>query len=412
MSSDNMNSEHPSSHTPNLTSPKPGNLIMWGAYLACSWTWCIGMFFPVLLIRDHGWAGFLVFAIPNVLGAAAMGWVLKSKLQSINFVEKHPAAVWWFSVITLAFHIFWIVWISSFIRRIFPLPDEYLAGVGAVVIAFSIASGRAIRFERTAQMAMVLIIVSIGVLIATFVTPMWGQPTSEMARSAPDPFGAYWMLPISVFGFMLCPYLDVTFHHARQQLDTAQRGRIGFTLGFVVFFALMIVLTTQYAAVIVGAMDPNQFVPQATSWLGAMLMVHILCQWIFTVRVHLNRMQTIPGKIPTQGIFYSVAFMAGAAALAAGKIPDYAGLSIGEVIYRCFIGAYGLLLPSYVLFKVLLAKRAGSAFNTKMMWISIVLATPMFWLGFIERQPMWLAPGIAMVLIGSIVILIQSPQSD
>ena len=28
------------------------NTIGWGAYLACSWTWCIGMFLPVLLIRD------------------------------------------------------------------------------------------------------------------------------------------------------------------------------------------------------------------------------------------------------------------------------------------------------------------------------------------------------------------------
>ncbi|MDB5302268.1 MAG: hypothetical protein JWO87_3931, partial [Phycisphaerales bacterium] len=43
----------------------------WGAFLACSWTWCIGMFLPVLLVRDFGEMGWLVFAAPNVVGAAA-----------------------------------------------------------------------------------------------------------------------------------------------------------------------------------------------------------------------------------------------------------------------------------------------------------------------------------------------------
>src|SRR5690242_7362807 len=50
----------------------------WGAYLACSWTWCISMFLPVLLVRDYGVWGFVVFAVPNVIGAGAMGWVLRN----------------------------------------------------------------------------------------------------------------------------------------------------------------------------------------------------------------------------------------------------------------------------------------------------------------------------------------------
>ena len=54
------------------------NVPGWAAYLACSWTWCIGMFLPVLLVRDYGVWGWIVFAVPNVLGAAAMGWVLRS----------------------------------------------------------------------------------------------------------------------------------------------------------------------------------------------------------------------------------------------------------------------------------------------------------------------------------------------
>jgi len=393
------------------TQSQTRNPILWGAYLACSWTWCIGMFFPVLLMRDHGWTGFLIFAIPNVLGAAAMGWVLRSKAESVSFVEKHPAAVWWFSAITLAFHVFWIVWITSFIRRAFPLPDQYLAGVAAVVISFFIVSGRAVRFGRSAQLAMVLIVFSLGALICTFAAPFWSQPSDDLARIAPDPTGAYWMLPVSVFGFLLCPYLDITFHHARQQLDTRARGRIGFTIGFILFFALMIVLTTRYAGVVVGAMDQSRFVPIAAPWLGGIIMVHILCQWIFTVRVHLKRMQSIPGKTPNQTTMYAFALFAGLAGLFATKLPMHSGLSGGEIMYRIFLSAYGLLLPTYMLYRVILAHMSGSKIGSTTMWIAVALASPMFWMGFIERQQIWLVPGMGVVALGAFYLYIQGMKS-
>src|SRR6266404_3216610 len=52
------------------------NWLGWAVFLAVSWTWCIGMFLPVLLVRDYGLWGWIVFAVPNMIGAAAMGWVM------------------------------------------------------------------------------------------------------------------------------------------------------------------------------------------------------------------------------------------------------------------------------------------------------------------------------------------------
>jgi hypothetical protein len=51
-----------------------GSTLGWANYLGMSWTWCIGMFLPVLLVRDYGIGAWWIFAIPNVVGAAAMGW--------------------------------------------------------------------------------------------------------------------------------------------------------------------------------------------------------------------------------------------------------------------------------------------------------------------------------------------------
>ncbi|MEO6436421.1 MAG: hypothetical protein ABIP55_11780, partial [Tepidisphaeraceae bacterium] len=86
--------------------------IAWAIFLATSWTWCIGMFLPVLLVRDYGIWGWVVFAIPNVLGAAAMGWTVRDAEASRTLVAAHQTACSWFSLVTLAFHVFFVIWLS------------------------------------------------------------------------------------------------------------------------------------------------------------------------------------------------------------------------------------------------------------------------------------------------------------
>ncbi len=381
----------PSSQTPTR------NPILWGAYLACSWTWCIGMFLPALLLRDMGWVGFIIFAIPNCLGAAAMGWVLKSRADSIRFVENHPTAIWWFSAITLAFHFFWILWVSNFIRVAFHISNPHLAAVAGVVAAFILISSRSIRRGRGPQLAIALLILSLGVLIATFCTPDVQEANAALISSAPKTLAPLWMLPVMFFGFLLCPYLDITFHHARQQLDTKKNGRLGFTLGFVGFFAFMILLTTRYAGVIAGALDGTSFVPIATPWLAAGLLTHILCQWIFTVRVHLDRIRTLPGTQSKQPLLFLLMLLSGVIGFFAIKLPSHAGLTGGEILYRTFMSAYGLAFPAYVLYRVIKKKPIG----LPTMWIAMALASPMFWMGFMERQAIWLIPGMAIVILGA-----------
>src|SRR5438105_14859391 len=85
--------------------------VLWAIFLACSWTWCIGMFLPVLLVRDYGVWGWIVFAIPNILGAAAMGWVIRSPEQSRSIVAVHQPAIVIFSTVTAAFQVFFAAWI-------------------------------------------------------------------------------------------------------------------------------------------------------------------------------------------------------------------------------------------------------------------------------------------------------------
>src|SRR5437016_4359730 len=87
-----------------------GHWLLWAIYLAMSWTWCIGIFLPVLLVRDFGIWGWIVFAIPNVLGAAAVGWIYRSAEQSRQTLEAHATAITAFSLVTASFQIFFAMW--------------------------------------------------------------------------------------------------------------------------------------------------------------------------------------------------------------------------------------------------------------------------------------------------------------
>lgn len=379
---------------------KPSNPIVWGAYLACSWTWCIGMFLPALLLRDMGWFGFAVFAVPNVLGAAAMGWVLKSRADSEVFVKTHPKAIWWFSVITIAFHVFWAIWVFRFLRMALPMSQNASYGVIAAFIAFWLVSKRSSYFNRMPQLGTALWVLSFAVLVATFVLPDLGPVTSAFAEAHPSRADAFALAPISIFGFLLCPYLDITFHHARQQLETKQRGRIGFTLGFGVMFALMIVLTTRYAPMLIDAMEGKIANATQTRWLGAVLLAHILFQWVFTVQIHLDRVKSLPIEmVPTYRVLIGIGMLAGLIGFFADKLPEHAGLLGGEIVYRCFIGAYGLVFPCYMLYRVLLARNGNKPMSYNAMWGAIILATPMFWMGFIEGESIWLVTGMGIVLM-------------
>lgn len=376
------------------------NPLLWGAYLACSWTWCIGMFLPALLLRDHGWLGFVVFAVPNVVGAAAMGWVLTSPESSKRFVETHAGWVWWFGVITIAYHVYWAVWAAPMVRDALGLTDTYLFGAGAVVVAFAIVSGRIVRAGKAPALSAILMVVSLGLLGAMLVTGAGDDATQALIEAPKSSHSALLLAPLACLGFLLCPYLDGTFHHARQHLPGKTAGRIGFTVGFGVLFAAMIVLTTRYAGWILGG--GAWAVPE---WLGAWLVVHLGCQWVFTVRVHLDRVHAIRGEsIETMQILYGSALLAGGLGLALARAGSYAAMSMGEVGYRSFLWFYGLVFPCAVLYRAVRAHSTEVPMQRWMMWAAIGIASPMFWMGFIERQLFWLIPGVVVAVVGAFVL--------
>ena len=91
----------------------PLHIAAWACFLGCSWTWVIGMLLPILLVRDYGVWGFVVFAAPNVLGAMAMGLVLQAPGRAARVLDEHRVMAGVFSNFTWVFHLLVLCWISA-----------------------------------------------------------------------------------------------------------------------------------------------------------------------------------------------------------------------------------------------------------------------------------------------------------
>jgi hypothetical protein len=366
----------------------------WAVFLAMSWTWCIGMFLPVLLLRDLGWPGFWAFAIPNCVGAAAMGWILRDGEASRRMVERHQTACITFSLVTISFHAFFAAWLIRFIAG---------PGSGAVLaIAFAFFW---MLLQWRGGGKYLGAVIALGVSATVFFMgynrgeiPYVAQPVAFSPTTLP-PHDAVWLSFACVFGFLLCPYLDLTFHATRQGTGIAP-GRAAFTIGFCVIFPLMILFTAAYSGPLVLFLSGRLY-PQLMMLVAA----HFIVQSAFTVAAHARQLAVRVRGISLRGFAVFILFVIAAVLLGillGGRF--YHGLRAHEVTYRAFLGFYGLVFPAYVWLRVVPPAR-----SLLRVGFAVIAATPMFWLGFIEQRMVWLVPGVLIPILTKWVFTPQRP---
>jgi hypothetical protein len=341
------------------------------------------MFLPVLLVRDFGAWAFVVFAIPNVIGAAAMGWVLREG-KSEKLVAQHGRAIGAFSFITSTFQIFFALWMFESE----PMP-------GAAWLMLTVAVVFLWLMKRDAiwplYLAIAALVISVVNLTPTLDSRTWDVATygSRFNR------GLLPLAAVCVFGFGLCPYLDATFHRARQALPTgAARG--AFSVGFGVFFLVMIIFTACYAGLFISGYGPGRGITTAYNLIAA----HWTVQLALTAALH---WQSRPMPWLRALATTAVALLAW---IASRFIHDPT-MHGGEAIYRLFMGFYGLAFPAYVWICMLPTWRSETQPSRRhwmVLAIAVLFAAPTFWLGFIDEKMMWLLPGVAIVLLARLFV--------
>lgn len=369
----------------------------WGAYLACSWTWCIGMFLPVMLLRDYGALSFVVFAVPNVLGAAFMGLVLARPGVSEAITTWHWPACAAFSRVTTCFQAFFLGWLVVGLNG---------PGSGASALFVPAVAASALLIPLLPSRARIGILKpSLAVLAASVVAGaayLSGDvAAARLGATVQPPERLAYLAGVCIFGFALCPYLDLTFHRARRSLP-GPHGSRAFILGFCVFFAGMILLTLLYAPGLIAAAEGRGLSP---ALLAAPIVLHMLVQLFFTMRLHTIEVRPAPRdeeawrlvrhRLPWEAL---LGVTLGAAA---ALLPSQGGLSAGEIAYRAFMGFYGLYFPAYVWICMLPRRGAMGPVSRRTLMVylfAVSSATLPFVMGFIERREIFLLPGLALVI--------------
>lgn len=380
----------------------------WACFLAASWTWCIGMFLPVLLIRDFGSPGFWVFFVPNVVGASAMGWVLWGRGRAEKITVEHRAAASVFSAVTLAFQAFFIGWLAArfgswAMTAAWVMPSAWALGAAALAATWVYARhATAIRW-----IAALLILFGLVTLISLLLVPAYTPDTARFARAANRFSDLLWIAPMIAFGFALCPYLDLTFLRVRAAISI-NGARVAFTIGFGVLFAAMLGLTFVYAGLFIANLTPTPHVAAAPPWVWFMILTHISMQAAFTFGLHARAAERSSGVRAPLLVLALAAFLVG---FFSDRIPGAGGLSGAEVAYRAFLGCYGLAFPAYV-WLIVIPTRDGhaglSGANGKrkrlILAFAVGAAMPLIWMAFVERDEVYAVPGLLIVLLARLAL--------
>lgn len=382
-----------------------GPALLWACFLGCSWTWVIGMFLPIMLVRDFGVWGWVAFAAPNVIGAAAMGTVLARPEISWNLVQKHPGAMRWFAGITIAYQVYVVAWLFNYYW------------IALIWIVPWLVMDKA----RRDAVGGWLPVVSIGVAVISWgafsmagsLDGAWLDVSSDTLPSRLSNFDLWLLAPGLAVGFFLCPYLDPTFHRARYSTGPGT-GKAAFAVGFGVVFASMIVFTLMYAGLMRPVVngEPGALGDIASPW-KILLAIHIGIQVAFTLVVHARERFAVVEKTDRWPVVWFALVLLGALGWAVlsrstGWRLDN-GLTLGEVGYRAFLLIYGVFFPGYVLICMLptLRRRRNQPSQKtcrKVFWVASIVAYPMAVMGLIVGPMAWLLGLYGALAAGRVVV--------
>jgi hypothetical protein len=354
--------------------------IGWGLYLTCSWTWCIGMFLPIILMHRYGWLGFVIFSVPNVLGCAAFGYVLKTPERSKALVEKYKTAISLFALVTIAFHIFFIAMLSLVYI------NDFSFLISAWLPFCILALCACVAFVPTK----IWPILAAGLWCFSIIAGLSLLPFNTVPQGNLPWQEAVWLLPITTFGFFLSPYLDPTFHRALQSSPSKHSfGVFGIT------FLVMIGFTTTYLGIAQDGYDNTLFV------FSALLSLHLLLQSMFTISVHMKEgIRIVSRKRKKLFVGFLALFCVVAVAVAhrfGGISPSGNWLDGWQDDYLRFFVFYGLVFPGIVAVFMFTNKKF-TPLRTTLFAFALLFSMPLLEIGYLQGSA-WLTVLPVILLI-------------
>jgi len=348
----------------------------WGLYGASAWTWCIGMYLPVLLMQWYGWWGFLLIGIPNVAGCTYVGLKLRTAEASREFCRNHATAMRWFAIATVGFQLLFLAMVAKWLL----LPGHELVSNLFVIplLAFSAAWLLAMLPRPVWPWLGAAAFTASAIVLFTNLSNGVAAPNWSGSKPTLD---ILWLAPIFSLGFLLCPWLDAPFHRTLQETNDR---RTFWVVGAA--FALMLLVSASY-----WMLRPEL--------LTSIVFAHLLVQSVFTTAANLR-------ELSPAGV---VGGHAGISLLLPLLAPLLAWLTEHSVInrwsganntYMRYLALYGVLFPALVLFYAMPQPWPRTIGRTTIVIFTILIAAFFADLGLISG-PTWMATIAVAVLLAT-----------
>ena len=377
------------------------HIIGWSAYLCCSWMWCIGLFYPVLLYRDFGIASWFIFTIPNVVGASLVPWFIKNAQSSKDFVRHHSLACKLFSAVTILFNTYFLSW--TMVSFDLSVPTILFV----ILISFFVFL---ICRTRLLAISLTVFLISLCALLLIFLLTQGTGLT--IARESK--FGiseALGLVPVFLIGFLFCPYLDLTFHRVVKESQHSQTKLI-YIIAFIIFFLSFLMLGVKYYPLISHVLIGVNEQPKTSVFLA--VCSYIIIQSSFTSIVHLNEL--LEQKLPKFAWVLLICILVCVFVCAVGVNGEITLLGrtmhLREILYRGFLSVYGLLAPVYIwIFALFKFDKSQPYIMDERRWfiwlIAVLLALPFYIAGFYgsSRLSMYILPiGVLLALLTPMIV--------
>lgn len=338
--------------------------IGWGLFCSASWTWCIGMFLPFILLEQFGWPGFLAFLIPNVVGCALFGYLLTPARQ--QFVRDRCGALClWFSLATLLYQAFFAGWM--------------IEPVGAIaVIICGLALGRFLGDSGWLRLA-VLVTIASALTIDWTLLPALGDIPVTGTKPADSLLS---LVPAIALGFLACPYLDLTFHRALERSPS----RHAFLVFGLVFAATLLGVATFWESA------------RACPRFGTALTLLWGCQLSFTIGAHAREGWT-DTRLRSRQILVVWVLLVGLALGWLTRTNPTAWWGSGQETYLRLLVLYGLVFPYLLLLRL-------RGIPNWLITITILASLPFFEMGFMQNRTdtLFVPIGLLLVLLATSMV--------
>jgi len=370
----------------------------WSAYLCCSWMWCIGLFYPVLLYRDFGSISWYFFSIPNILGAVFFPWVIKNAQQSKDFIKKHIFFCKLFSFVTVLFQFYFLLCILI----------PFVSIQGLILILFFSLLFFFICENHILIVSPIIWTVSLLSLLVIFkfhyklTLPIPVRDNVQIKE-------VLGLLPVFIIGFFFCPYLDLTFHRVVKELQIYQL-KLAYIIAFLLLFLCFLILGIYYYPIAYQVFFRISNPSLSPAYLA--FYIYIIIQIVFTGVVHLQEFSNLRPSVSFWNFFIYIsiglflyAVFANGEIIILGKI-----MYLREIIYRCFLSFYGLATPLYFWIFCINTYSCQSLTNRKkwFIWLIIFFAVlPFYILGFFgdfRIIPYVLPAGVLIILLAPYLI--------